>query len=378
MDFGWSTDQRDRYDQTLKAVRDTFGERPPARSHFTREDWRRLGELGMLGLSVPAGYGGAGLDALDTARTVEALGRGCPDTGLVFAASAHLFACTMPIVDFGTEETRRELLPGLCAGTLIAGNAMTEAGAGSDVSSLAVTATEVPGGYRLNGEKSFVSNGPAADVLVTYATTDPAAGQFGLTAFAVDASADGVSAGDPFVKMGLTSCPAGPVRFTDCFVPAGRVLGEPGAGAAIFQHSMGWERACLFAGYVGLVDRLIDQAVAHAGQRRQFGQRLADFQSVSNRIVEMKLRVEGARLLLYRACWEMAQGRPATLSTALSKLAISEGAVASALDAVRVFGARGYLAADGIEAALRDSVPAMIFSGTSDIQRRLVAREMGL
>lgn len=378
MDFGWNTEQRDRYEQTLKAVQDAYSG-PAPDSFYTRDDWRGLGELGMLGLSVPTRYGGAGLDALDTARMVEALGRGCEDTGLVFAASAHLFACVMPIADFATEETRRELLPGLCAGTLIAGNAMTEQDAGSDVSRLTVTASEVPGGYRLNGEKSFVSNGPVADVLVTYATTDPAAGHLGITAFAVDASAEGVSADDPFAKMGLASCPAGPIRFTDCFVPAGRVLGEPGAGGAIFQHSMGWERTCLFAGYVGLMDRLIDRAVAHASQRRQFGRKLADFQSVSNRIVEMKLRAESARLLLYRACWDMArQGHPSVLSTALSKLAVSEAAVASALDAVHVFGARGYLRPDGIEAALRDSVPSVIFSGTSDIQRQLIAKEIGL
>lgn len=380
MDFGWSTDQRDRYELTLKAVRDAFGDPggPGPGSPFSRQEWRRLGELGLLGLSVPARYGGGGLDALETARMIEALGRGCADTGLVFAASAHLFACAMPIADFAAERTRRELLPGLCDGTLVAGNAMTERDAGSDVSSLTVTAAEVPGGYRLDGEKSFVSNGPAADVLVTYAATDPAAGHLGITAFAVDAGAEGVSASGPFDKMGLASCPAGTVRFTDCFVPAERVLGEPGAGGAIFQHSMGWERACLFAGYVGLMDRLIDRAVAHAGQRRQFGRELAGFQSVSNRIVEMKLRVESSRLLLYRACWEMSRGRPATLATALSKLAVSEGAVATALDAVHVFGARGYLRADGIEAALRDTVPSVIFSGTSDIQRLLIAKEMGL
>jgi alkylation response protein AidB-like acyl-CoA dehydrogenase len=156
------------------------------------------------------------------------------------------------------------------------------------------------------------------------------------------------------------------------------VLGEPGQGGWIFQHSMGWERACLFAGFLGLADRLIDQAVEHARQRRQSGRSISRFQAVSHRIADMKLRTESARLLLYRACWEMDRGGPAGLWVALSKLAVSEGVLTTALDAVRLFGGRGYLRGEGIEAALRDSVPSLIFSGTSDIQRDIISRELGL
>jgi alkylation response protein AidB-like acyl-CoA dehydrogenase len=178
--------------------------------------------------------------------------------------------------------------------------------------------------------------------------------------------------------MGLSQCPASTVRFDQVFVPDEQVLGEPGQGGFIFQHSMGWERACLFAGFLGLADRVLDQAIAHAKSRKQGGHRLAEFQAVSHRIAEMKLRLESARLLLYRACWEMDQQLPATLSIALSKLAVSEGVLANALDAVRLFGGRGYQRADRIEAALRDAVPSVIFSGTSDIQRQIIARELGL
>jgi alkylation response protein AidB-like acyl-CoA dehydrogenase len=309
---------------------------------------------------------------------VEALGRGCPETGLVFGTSAHLFACAMPLVDFGPDALREELLPGICTGELIAGNAITEADAGSDVSRLSVTARRTRGGWLLDGEKSFVSNGPVADVYVTYATTDPGAGHLGITGFVVRRGARGLSVGEPMEKMGLLQCPAGTLRFDDCFVPDASTLGEPGQGGAIFQHSMGWERACLFAGYLGLMDRLIDQCVEHARNRRQFGRRLSGFQAVSHRIAEMKLRTESARLLLYRACWEMDRGAPATLSIALSKLAVSEGALSSALDAVRIFGGRGYQRADRIEAALRDTVPSVLFSGTSDIQREIITRELGI
>lgn len=378
MDFAWTEDQRHAYDRTLAAVREVFPAGAETSGPYTRADWMQLGKLGLLGLSVPADLGGGGLGALDTAHQVEALGRGCDRTGLVFGASAHLFACAMPIVDFGAPALRSRVLPGMCSGELIAANAMTEDGAGSDVSRLATTAERTDGGWILSGEKSFVSNAPVADVFVTYATTDPKAGHLGVTGFVVERSAPGLWVDEPFDKMGMSQCPAGRIRFEHCFVADEQVLGEPGQGGWIFQHSMGWERACLFAGFLGLADRLIEQAVEHARQRRQSGRRIARFQAVSHRIADMKLRTESARLLLYRACWEMDRGAPADLWVALSKLAVSEGVLTTALDAVRLFGGRGYLRGEGIEAALRDSVPSVIFSGTSDIQRDIISRELGL
>ena len=379
MEFGWSADQQSSFDETVAAVGSAFPPEDRPRNGFSgRKDWLRLGELGLLGLSVPRELAGSGLGALDTARRIEAFGRGCSHTGLVFGACAHLLACAMPIAEFGTGYAKGRYLPGMCRGELIAGNAMTESEAGSDVARLSVTATEVPGGWLLNGEKTFVTNGPVADVFVTYATSDPAAGHLGVTGFVVDRNTPGLTVGEPFEKMGLDEVPAGSVRFAACFVADEQVLGQPGGGGAVFQQSMGWERACLFAGFLGLHDRLIERCVDHVRTRHQSGRRISGFQAVSHRVAQMKVRAESARLLLYRACWELDQGSPATLAVALSKLAVSEGLVAGALDAVRLFGGRGYLREDGIEAVLRDAVPTLIFSGTSDIQLNLIARELGL
>ncbi|MGI5455113.1 acyl-CoA dehydrogenase family protein [Streptomyces sp. CA-249302] len=378
MEFGWTPQQQAAYDGALAAARSVLPDGFGTAEYYTRDHWRALGEAGLLGASVPVEYGGGGHGALDAALRFEAFGKGCPATGLVFAAAAHLFACAMPIAEFGADAVRKELLPDLCAGRLVAANAMTEPEAGSDVSRLATSARKVPGGWVLDGLKNFVTNGPVADLCVTYATTDPAAGHLGLTAFAVDTGTPGLLLGEPFAKMGMLACPAGTVEFRDCFVPDERVLGAPGLGAVIFQQSMGWERACLFALYLGLQDRLVEQVVAHVRERRQFGRRIAEFQSVSDRVVDMKLRLESGRLLLYRACWEMDRGGSAVLPIALSKLQVSEAAVASALDAVHLFGGRGYLAETGVEAALRDAVPATLFSGSSEMQRRLVAAELGL
>ncbi|MBC2908220.1 acyl-CoA dehydrogenase family protein [Streptomyces cupreus] len=378
MDFAWSEEQRQAYDRTLAAVREAFPAGDGTAEYYDRGDWKQLGKLGLLGLSVPAEYGGGGLGALDTARQVEALGRGCDRTGLVFGASAHLFACAMPIVDFGSPALKSRILPGMCSGELIAGNAMTEDEAGSDVSRLATVAERTDGGWILNGEKSFVTNGPAADVFTTYATTDPKAGYLGVTGFVVERDAPGLTVGEPFEKMGMAHVPAGRLKFDNCFVPDDQILGEEGQGGFIFQHSMGWERCCLFAGFLGLADHLLDRAVEQARTRKQSGRRISRFQAVSHRIADMKLRTESARLLLYRAAWEMDRGGPATLWIALSKLAVSEGVISTALDAIRLFGGRGYQRSEGIEAALRDAVPSVIFSGTSDIQRDIISRELGL
>ncbi|WFB11175.1 acyl-CoA dehydrogenase family protein [Streptomyces sp. LX-29] len=380
MDFDWSAEQHDLYTSVLAGARTAFPEDTArADTAYTRAQWSRLAPLGLLGASVPEDRGGRGLGALDSALAFEAAGRGCVNTGILFAAAAHLFSCAMPILEFATPGTCRRLLPDMCSGALIAGNAMTEPDSGSDVSRLAVTARRVADGFLLSGTKSFVSNGPTADLYVTYATTDPRAGHLGITAFVVDRAAPGVAAGEPLDKMGLLSCPAGPVTFDRCFVPDEQVLGVPGQGGAIFQHSMRWERSCLFAVYLGVQQRLLDRCVEHVRRRRQSGRPLAEFQSVANRVVDMKLRLESGRLLLYRACDALDRDdQDAALWVSLSKLAVSEAAVASALDAVQLLGGRGYLRDEGIEAALRDAVPTTIFSGTSEIQRQLIARAMGL
>jgi alkylation response protein AidB-like acyl-CoA dehydrogenase len=348
------------------------------RPGYSREDWALLGRMGLLGASVPVQLGGGGLSARETAARFEVAGEVCHDTGMLFAAAAQLFACAMPLAEFRSTAVHERWLAAMCAGEAIAGNAMTEADAGSDTSRLATTATRVDGGYLLDGTKTWVSNGPVADVYLVYATTDPAAGHLGTSAFLVERADAGVHPGPAHDKAGLRSCPAGPVHLQECFVPDERMVGPAGAGAAVFNHSMTWERGCLFAIYVGLQQRLLDRCVSHARQRQQFGQAISRFQAVADRIVGMKLRLESGRLLLQRACEALDGGLPEPEWAALAKLSISEGTVASALDAVNVFGGAGYLRDELLELALRDSLPATIFSGTSDIQRRIVARELGL
>jgi alkylation response protein AidB-like acyl-CoA dehydrogenase len=380
MDFGWTAAQQERYERILSATRQ-WPARPAGASgngHFTQEGWRRCGELGLLGLSLPPHYGGQGFDALTTARMVEAFARGQHDMGLVFAAMAHLFACAMPISEYGTDEVQARFLPRLSSGEWVAANAITEEQAGSDVSALRTRAVRARDGYVLTGTKSWVSNGPVADVFVVYAITDPSLGHLGSSAFVVERDRPGVIIGEPFAKMGLSSCPAGELRLDGCQVPAGNRLGLEGQGGAIFQHSMRWERSCLFASYVGMMDRLLERCVMHAKERRQFGRSIACNQAISHRLADMKLRLEAARLLLYQACWTLDQGERSVLEVSLAKVAVSEAAIQASLDAIQIFGSAGYATAMGIEQALRDSVPSTIFSGTSEIQRELIVKELGL
>jgi len=374
MSFDWTAEQRARYQEIIQGARALPA---PGAGHFTRVEWSRCAPLGLLGLSVPAEYGGGGLDAVSTAHAMEAFGRGYPDMGLVFGAAAHLFACAMPIVEHGTAETRERTLPRLCDGTWIAGNAITEDQAGSDVTALATKAVGTPDGYRLSGEKSFVSNGPLADVFVVYATTDPAMGFLGVSAFVVERDAPGVTVDGPLPKIALARCPAGRLRLSDTPVPESARLGAEGRGAAIFQSSMHWERTCLFAGYLGLMDRVVDRCVAYARERHQFGAPIGSFQAVRHRIADMKLRLEGARSLLYRACAARDSG-DAVLLAALAKATVSEAAVRTTTDALQVFGAVAYLGGSPEERALLDALPSTVFSGTSEMQREIIGTEMGL
>jgi alkylation response protein AidB-like acyl-CoA dehydrogenase len=379
MDFSWSQEQNELYDNILLQVKNKlYHVEVKQDCWWTRKQWRLCGELGLLGLSAPKYYGGGGYDASTTARAIEAFGRGCEDTGLVFSAAAHLFACTMPIVEYGNEATRERVLPGLCSGMLVGANAITEKDAGSDIFALKTHAVHADDTYILTGNKSYVSNGPLADLFVIYAVTNPSHGYLGITAFLLEKDTPGLVLSEPFAKMGLDSTPACQIHLHECRVPLSNRLGREGQGAQIFKRSMQWERACLFALYLGQMERQLEQAVAYAQSRQQFGKPISKYQAISHRLANMKLRLEAARLLLYRACWLFDQGQNSALDISLSKLAVSEAAIQGGLDAIYIHGSTGYNREYKVECMLRDAIPGTIFSGTSEMQRDIIASELGL
>jgi len=375
MEFNWTEEESDRYNQIYSHTKLWPA---PGPGFFSSAEWKLCASLGLLGLSIPKKYGGEGCGFLATARAAEAFGRGAPDMGLVFSAMAHLFACAMPIAEYGDEELRQVMLPRLSSGEWVGANAITEEEAGSEVTRLAVKADREADGYVLTGEKSFVSNGPLADVFVVYATSQPESGYLGVSAFAIERETPGLVVGEPFGKLGLDRCPASTLRLDRCVVPARHRLGGEGQGAAIFQAAMRWERTCLFAGYVGRIERLAELCADHARTRVQFGRSIGSNQAISHRLARMRVRLEAARMLLWRACWLLEQNERASAEVAMAKLAISEAAAESAMDAVRIFGGDGIRSDCGIERELRDAVPGLIFSGTSEMQLELIVRELGL
>ncbi len=381
MDFSYTPAQKELYDRVLRFAREQLNhgvlERDRER-RFPHKEWRLCGEFGLLGLCVPEEYGGMGLDHLSTALALEALGRGCQDMGLVFALSAHQLACSRPIVDGGSEELKQRVLPKLCSGEWIAANAITEGEAGSDVFMLKTRSEPVGDGYRITGAKSYASNGPVADVFLVYANSAPEKGYLGIDAFVITRDMPGVTVGQPIDKMGLHTCLTSSVYLSEVEVSAEQRLGSPCGGAALFTDSMMWERSCLFASYVGAMERQLETVAEYAAQRKQGRRPIGRYQAISHKVADMKLRLESARWLLYRACWLRDRGEDAVLEVALSKLAASEGAVQGGLDAVQIFGSVGYSSEFSIERMLRDAVPSTIFSGTSEIQRNLIASRLGL
>lgn len=363
------------------ARRELDGRKDAERTEFDAGDfrrrWRLAGAQGLVGGAVPLEYGGSGLNAVTSSVVMEALGYGTEDTGFAFSVAAHLFASAMPIVEFGTEEQKREWLPALCSGERIAAHGITEPEAGSDALNLRTRAERKGDAYVLQGSKCFTTNAPVADTFVVQAATEPNGGFFGLTAFIVEAGTPGLSVGPVYDKVGLRGSPTADVHFDACVVPARQMLGAEGSGASVFSASMKWERVCLFAIYLGAMRRILESTIEYAGEREQFGSPIGGFQAVSHRIVDMTVRLESARLLLYKAAWQLARGSQDEIAPALAKLAVSEAAVQLGLDAVQVRGGLGIVEGEA-ETFLRDALPARVFSGTSEIQKNNIARALGL
>ncbi|MGE0352452.1 MAG: acyl-CoA dehydrogenase family protein [Gemmatimonadales bacterium] len=382
MDFSWSAEQLEFRDAVIdfarKALQDDLIQRD--REHrFSRELWTRCAEFGIQGLPFPEAYGGTGSDILTTILAMEALGCACRDNGLLFGLAAQMWSVQMPIHKFGTEAARAKYLTRLCRGEWIGAHAMSEPDSGSDAFALRTTATKDGDHYVLTGTKTFVSNGPAADCFLVFATIDRAKGFLGLTGFIVDRDTPGLSVSREIEKMGLRTSPMAEVVFQECRVPAENRIGREGRGGAVFNDSMEWERACILAHYIGGMERQLEAAVKYCHERRQFGKPIGEFQSVANRLTEMKVRLETARLMLYRAAWSKQEGRAdGGLMAAIVKLYLSESWVRSCLDAVQVHGGYGFTTEYEVERDLRDSIGGTLYSGTSEIQRNLIARYLGL
>ncbi len=383
MEFSISTKQ-----QELKAAFTAFAQEAlnssvlekDKNSIFSKAEWLKCAAFGVQGLTIPKAYGGSSesIDLLTAVMAMESLGYGCRDNGLLLALGVQMWTVHIPIVTFGTVAQKEKFLPKMASGALIACHALSEPEAGSDVFSMKTTARKVEGGYLLNGSKCFITLGPIADVALVFASTNPKVKKWGISAFLVALDSPGVSRSTNKEKMGLRSVPIGDLHFKDCFVPEAQLLGKEGAGWSITNHSLEHDRCSILATQLGAMARQLDSSIAYVKTRKQYGKPIGEFQSVSNRIADMKLRIETSRLLLYQTAWLKGQDKPAMLEAALLKLQLTESYISSSLDHVRNHGGMGYLVENEVERDLRDAVGSAIYAGTSDIQRNIISKLLGL
>jgi len=290
VDFSLSSEQRE-----LMEAATTFAQRELNHDLAKREEtgefpwaaWQACARFGIQGLPVPAELGGGGSDVLTTTLIMEALGYGCHDNGLLFSLNAQMWSVELPLVIFGTAAQQQAYLPGLVSGDSVGAHAMTEPESGSDALHMRTRAQRRGDHYVLTGSKQYITNAPVADLLLVYASVTDRPGLTGLSAFLVDPGTPGLEVSCGFEKMGLRTSPMGELSLSDCVVPAEHRLGPEGAGLAIFNSSMEWERSCLFASAVGTMRRQLESCVAYARSRVQFGQPIGKFQGVADKLADM-------------------------------------------------------------------------------------------
>jgi len=341
---------------------------------FPAETFGKMGELGLFGLLIPEKYGGSDASVVTLCVVAEEIGYACASTALSFGAHAAL--CMHVLNMFGSEEQKGKYLPALASGEKLGALAMTEPEAGSDVLSMRTFAEKRDGEYVLNGTKTFITNGPIADVIVVYARTDKSAGPHGISAFIVENTFPGYSAGKGFEKMGMRGSPTSELFFEDCRVPAENLLGAENAGHKVLLTGLEVERVAGGALGVGIARAALEAAVKYANERVQFGKPIVAFQMVGEMLADMSTEIEAARLLTFKAAALCDAGQRATVAAAQAKLFGSEVAVRAADKAVQILGGYGYMREFGVERLVRDAKLLTIGGGTSQIQQLIIAREM--
>ena len=342
------------------------------RTHtFPRKIFSRLGELGLLGIMVPEEWGGAGMDALSYAVALEEIARACASTAVAMSVQSSLVAA--PILKEGTDAQRARWLPDLAAGRKIGCFALSEPEAGSDAKAQRTRATRNGDRWVLNGTKNFITNAPVADLAIVLATTDPAKGGRGITAFLVPMESPGLTLGPPDDKLGIRGAPSAQVFLTDCAVGDDGRLGPEGEGFKIAMRALDGGRIGIAAQALGIARAAFEDAVRYARERKTFGQPIAEHQAIQFKLADMRTEIEAARMLLWRAAVKKDSGGAYSTDASMAKLFASEVANRAAKEAVQIFGGYGYLRDYPAERHFRDAKITEIYEGTSEIQRLVIA-----
>ncbi len=341
---------------------------------FPHDLWSKLGQLGVLGVTVDEEYGGAGMGYLAHSVAMEEISRASASVGLSYGAHSNL--CVNQIFRNGTPAQRRRFLPKLISGAHVGALAMSEPGAGSDVVSMRTRAEKRGDRYVLNGTKFWITNGPTADVIVVYAKTSPEAGSRGITAFLVEKGMPGFSCAQKLDKLGMRGSDTGELVFQDVEIPADNVLGAVDGGVAVLMSGLDYERAVLSAGPLGIMQACLDVVLPYVHERKQFGQAIGEFQLMQGKIADMYTTLNAARAYVYAVAKACDRGRATRKDAAGAILYAAERATWMALEAIQCLGGNGYINDYPTGRLLRDAKLYEIGAGTSEIRRMLIGREL--
>ncbi len=377
MDFSLTEDQkmlrtmvRDFAEKELEPIAAEIDEE----ARFPAESMRKAASIGLMGTGYPEEYGGSGGGAIEQAIIFEEVARVCAATCVILIVTNEL--ASYPLYAHGTEEQKRRYLAPLLKGEKLGAFGLTEAGAGSDVAAMVCTAVARDGGYVLNGNKLFISNGAEADIIITFATIDRSQGYRGVTAFVVERGASGFSVGKHERKLGIRASSTTELVFEDCFVPAENRLGDEGRGFRIALETIDASRLGIAAQAIGIAQGAFEKSLAYARERQQFGQPIASFQAIQWMLADMATQIDAARLLTHRAAYLKDQGLSFITESAMAKLHAAETAMAVTTKAVQIHGGYGYTKDYPVERYFRDAKITEIYEGTSEMQRMTIARQL--
>ena len=340
---------------------------------FPIETVEKMAKIGIMGIPIPKEYGGAGGDNLMYAMAVEELSKACATTGVI--VSAHTSLGTWPILKFGNEKQKQKYLPKLASGEWIGAFGLTEPNAGTDAAGQQTMAVQDPetGEWILNGAKIFITNAGYAHVYVVFAMTDKSKGLKGISAFIVEANTPGFSIGKKEMKLGIRGSATCELIFENCRIPKENLLGDKGKGFKIAMMTIDGGRIWIASQALGIAAGALDEAINYAKERKQFGRSLAQFQNTQFQIANLDVKVEAARLLVYKAAWRESNNLPYSLDAARAKLFAAETAMEVTTKAVQIFGGYGYTREYPVERMMRDAKITEIYEGTSEVQRMVIA-----